>query len=77
MNNKSRIKVIKREQFELQSAIPKSNKKIASTKSAARDVVATVTGWIDEFQQKRSEETKKALKMFFLETPQAKGCTNC
>lgn len=80
MSNKTPIKVIKRDQPKPQSTIKKNDKKIATAKLTARDAVATVTGWVNEFQQKRREETKEALKKFFADAvpPMAEAnCSNC
>jgi dsDNA-specific endonuclease/ATPase MutS2 len=70
--NKS-IKVIKRGERAAQEAAAALNvepKKGAH--EAARDMVATVTEWVSEFQQKRRTETTNALKTLFPDTtPQA------
>jgi hypothetical protein len=68
--NKS-IKIIKRgaraaQEAEAASAAQSEQKK--SAHEAARDVVATVTEWVNEFQQKRRTETTHALKTLFGET---------
>ena len=68
--NKS-IKIIKRGQRAAQqeaaaSAAQSEQKKSAN--EAARDVVATVSEWVSEFQQKRRTETSQALKTLFGET---------
>ena len=64
--NKS-IKIIKRgERAALEAAANSEEKK--SAHEAARDVVATVTEWVNEFQQKRRTETSQALKTLFGET---------
>ncbi len=80
MSNKTPIKVIKRDQQKTLTIIKKNDKKIVTAKSAARDAVATVTGWVNEFQQKRREETKEAFKILFADISQQTadaGCTNC
>ena len=42
-----------------------------SAKEAARDMVATVSQWVNEFQQKRRSETAQAIKTLFADaTPQ-------
>jgi hypothetical protein len=68
--NKS-IKIIKRgeraaQEAEATAAAQSEQKK--SAHEAARDVVATVTEWVTEFQQKRRTETSQALKTLFGET---------
>ncbi|HVF54683.1 MAG TPA: hypothetical protein VM934_00955 [Pyrinomonadaceae bacterium] len=67
MNTKTpTIKVIKRDQRNRQEAEPEEVKK--SAPEAARDMVATVTEWVNEFQQKRRAETTQAIKMLLRET---------
>ncbi|MGB8508653.1 MAG: hypothetical protein WCD76_09625 [Pyrinomonadaceae bacterium] len=70
MNTKTPIKVIKRgerhrreEAVAAEEATPKK-----SAPEAARDMVATVSEWVNEFQQKRRQETAKAFKMLLSET---------
>ncbi|HEV2802317.1 MAG TPA: hypothetical protein VGW12_17730 [Pyrinomonadaceae bacterium] len=65
--NKS-IKIIKRGERAAQSiaaAETTNNEAKKSTHEAAREVVATVTEWVNEFQQKRRTETSQALKTLF------------
>lgn len=73
MNTKTPIKIIKRGERKLQPDAPQqqptAEKKAAQ---AARDIVANVTEWVNEFQQKRRVETKQALRKLLSETtPQA------
>ena len=67
--NKS-IKIIKRgERAALEAAAETAHiEEKKSTHEAARDMVATVTEWVNEFQQKRRTETSQALKTLFGET---------
>jgi uncharacterized membrane-anchored protein len=68
--NKS-IKIIKRGERAAQEAAAASianSEQKKTTHEAARDVVATVTEWVNEFQQKRRTETSQALKTLFGET---------
>ena len=67
--NKS-IKIIKRGQRAAQEAAADAahNEQKKTTQQSARDVVATVTDWVNEFQQKRRTETSHALKTLFGET---------
>ena len=50
------------------AAVTASSEQKKTTHEAARDVVATVTEWVNEFQQKRRTETSQALKTLFGET---------
>jgi uncharacterized membrane-anchored protein len=66
--NKS-IKIIKRgERAAQEAASAAQSEQKKSAHEAARDVVATVTEWVNEFQQKRRTETTHALKTLFGET---------
>jgi len=72
MQKKNPIKVIKRDernrqQQEAAQVAPERK----STQEAARDMVATVSQWVNEFQQKRRSETAQAIKTLFTDpTPQ-------
>lgn len=72
MNKKTPIKIIKRNERNKQEKpveTPKSTRE--SAQETARDMVATVSNWVNEFQQKRRAETSQALKTLFPETPRA------
>jgi hypothetical protein len=71
MQTKTPIKVIKREERnrqETKAEAPVNPKR--SAQETARDMVATVSNWVNEFQQKRRTETKQAIKSLFPEPPQ-------
>ena len=65
MKSKTPIKIIKRGERNRPEVEPADKK---SAKEAARDMVATVTDWVNEFQQKRRVETRQALRNFLTET---------
>lgn len=72
MKKKAPIKIIKRDERSRQQ---KPAEGVAaerkSAQEAARDMVATVTQWVNEFQQKRRVETTRAIKTLFTDsTPQ-------
>jgi hypothetical protein len=70
MTNKS-IKIIKRGERAAQeaaAAVAANDEQKKTAHEAARDVVATVSEWVNEFQQKRRNETSHALKTLFGET---------
>jgi len=68
VKNKS-IKVIKRSERIAQGAIAeKSVDAKKTTQESAREMVATVTNWVTEFQQKRRTETAQAIKTLLSET---------
>jgi hypothetical protein len=63
MKNKTPIKVIKRDERNRQKPVAEEVKaERKSAQEAARDMVATVSQWVNEFQQKRRAETAQAFK---------------
>ena len=73
MQKKIPIKVIKRDERnrQQQPAAAETVAERTSAKEAARDMVATVSQWVNEFQQKRRSETAQAIKTLFADpTPQ-------
>lgn len=74
MQKKSPIKVIKRDERNRQQQQAAAAEVITERKSAqeaARDMVANVSQWVSEFQQKRRSETAQAIKTLFADpTPQ-------
>ena len=71
MTKKAPIKIIKRNErnrAEESGANETTTKKRAQ--ETARDMVNTVSNWVNEFQQKRRAETTKAIKTLFPEPPQ-------
>jgi uncharacterized membrane-anchored protein len=67
--NKGTIKVIKRTDREVKSKLSSDSRRNRekSAKVAAREMVATVTSWVNEIQQKRKDETSEAIKNLFAE----------
>jgi hypothetical protein len=71
MKNKTPIKVIKREERNrVKQPAEEVKAERKSAQEAARDMVATVSEWVNEFQQKRRAETAHAFKTL-LGTPTA------
>jgi hypothetical protein len=66
MMNRKAIKVIKRNERNRQEVVDEKKGK-ESPKEAARDMVATVTAWVNEFQQKRRTETARAFNTLFVD----------
>lgn len=64
-----KIKVIKKNEIKKIEAAPQVEKK--AKQKAAREVVSTVTNWVNEFQHRRREETKMAFENLFSNKPQA------
>lgn len=73
MKKKTPIKIIKRDERSRQQKL--TEEVVEERKSAqetAREMVATVTQWVNEFQQKRRVETTRAIKTLLNDaTPQA------
>jgi hypothetical protein len=68
MTKKTPIKVIKREERNRQEkASEQPQNAIKSAQETAREMVSTVTNWVNEFQQKRRTETSRALQTLFPE----------
>ena len=60
MSAKNRVRIVKKGQLkQAAKAQPKTN----SARETARDMVKTVTNWVNELQQKRRTETANALKI--------------
>ena len=65
MSGKKTVRVIKKGQLKRpEKAEPKAN----SARQTAREMVKTVTNWVNELQQKRSAETANAIK-FLSDSP--------
>lgn len=72
MNKKTPIRIIKRsERNKQEKPVETAKSTRESAQETARDMVATVSNWVNEFQQKRRAETSQALKTLFPETPRA------
>lgn len=65
MTTKPPIKIIKRKVREAQPAALEETVEKKTTQETARDMVATVSEWVSEFQQRRRTETTLALKTLF------------
>ncbi len=62
MTIKGQVRVIKRDQRQPQDARKKKHSTKKNTQQTARDMVATVTEWVNEFQQRRCNETAQAIQ---------------
>ena len=68
MSEKKAIRIIKKEERSLkQKPAPKST----TTAQTAREMVKTVTNWVNELQQKRRTETASAIKLMLPDDPRA------
>jgi 16S rRNA C1402 N4-methylase RsmH len=72
---KKSIRVIKRDERAQQKIAEEHEiNKQEPEQETARDMVATVSSWVNEFKQKRREETTRAFKSLFRDqTPQPTG----
>jgi len=68
MTTKAPIKVIKRDERTRQEANADQTAPTVTTQQAAREMVANVSTWVSEFQQKRRTETSEAIKHLFADT---------
>jgi hypothetical protein len=59
MSDKKQIRIVKKGEKKSPAVKAKTN----SARETARDMVETVTNWVNEFQQKRREETTTALSI--------------
>ncbi len=66
MSAKAKVKVIKKSELKMVESIEKIDKK---PKKAAREMVATVSNWVSDFQLRKREETKQAIENFFSTQP--------
>jgi hypothetical protein len=66
MSEKKTIKIIKKhERTRKQKPVAKEN----TTAQTAREMVQTVTNWVNELQQKRRAETTQAVKSLLPKSP--------
>jgi hypothetical protein len=71
MKKKAPIKIIKRDERSRQQKPAEDVDERKTAQETAREMVATVTQWVNEFQQKRRVETTRAIKTLFTDaTPQ-------
>lgn len=68
MTAKAKVKVIKKSELKSVEEPVVADKKPTQ---AAREMVSTVTNWVNEFQQRRRDETKQAIEKFFSTQPHA------
>jgi hypothetical protein len=70
MSQKPKIKVIKKGEGKV---VPEPKKAVPVPKQEqVREIVANVTNWVSDFQQRKSEEAKVAIEKFFNQ-PQTSG----
>lgn len=67
MAEKHKIKVIKKGTVKAEAAVPET--KPAAKRVAAREMVSTVSNWVNDFQQRKRDETKLAIEQLFGHRP--------
>ena len=72
MSAKAKIKVIKKSEVKAVEEAPVVEEKVTK-QQAAREMVSTVSNWVNEFQQRRRFETKQAIEKFLISKPQTNG----
>jgi hypothetical protein len=71
MTRKTPIRIIKRDERNRQEKTVAQNETARKTpQEAAREMVNTVTNWVNELQQKRRAETSRAIQKLFPEPAQ-------
>lgn len=68
MTTKAPIKVIKRDERDRQEKAAAENQPQLTAQQTAREMVANVSNWVSEFQQKRRTETSQAIKQLLKDT---------
>ena len=61
MSEKKTIRIVKKGEKQVRPAAAKA--KTNTARETARDMVDTVTNWVNEFQQRRRAETTNALRI--------------
>lgn len=62
MFDKKKIKVVKKAEI---ATKPSRKQRKTTSRAAARDIVANVTGWVSDIRQRKTRETKAALELLF------------
>ncbi|HTK27818.1 MAG TPA: hypothetical protein VL327_14735 [Pyrinomonadaceae bacterium] len=66
MLKKMNVKVIKKDD---RKAVQPAVKARDKSKQTAREMVSTVSNWVNDFQQRKRDETKTAIEKFFVPNP--------
>lgn len=61
MSEKKTIRIVKKGEKQVRQ--PAAKAKTNTARETARDMVETVTNWVNEFQQRRRAETTNALRI--------------
>jgi hypothetical protein len=63
----NKIRVIKKGTRVIRKAVPKNEKR--SKRAAARDMVANVSNWVVDFQERKRDEARLAIDQLFSNQP--------
>jgi hypothetical protein len=63
MSEKKTIRIVKKGEKQVRPPVAKAKNTGALARETARDMVETVTNWVNEFQQRRRAETTNALRI--------------
>lgn len=66
MSVEKKVRIVKKGDIKRPAKTPPKG---SSARETAREMVQTVTNWVNELQQKRHTETTKALSSFLSDTP--------
>lgn len=67
MNNKAKVKVIKKD--DVKAAVTAAPAAVNKKSTPAREMVNTVTSWVSDFQQRKRDETKFAIEKLLSQHP--------
>lgn len=68
--DKTKIKVVKK--TDAVQARSRSKRKVVSSRAVAREMMSTVTDWVTDLKQRKTEETKAAFELLFASNRQAR-----
>ncbi|HMO81677.1 MAG TPA: hypothetical protein PKD24_12885 [Pyrinomonadaceae bacterium] len=68
MTNKAKVRVIKKNDIAVKNKPAPAETK--SKREAAREMVSTVSTWVNDFQSRKRDETKIAFEQLFAQHPQ-------
>lgn len=74
MTAKPKVKVIKKNEVKAaeKSVVADTSK---SKQAAAREMVSTVSNWVNDFQQRKRAETRHAFEKLFSAQPKTSECS--
>lgn len=67
MTQKAKIKVVKKKDVGIVKKVDTNESKVK--KETAREMVSNVSSWVNDFQRRKREETKKAIENLFPKSP--------